>query len=311
MPPPGYAAPPSEQPLVGQAPAPAPAATRSRGKLIAGAAALLIVAGLAFLLLGSGGPQLGGPVAEAATLSSKTPGYRIHMAMEMTSSELSSPITASGGGIVDLRDNSASMSLAMDVGSQPQLTQQLGSSTFQMEMITEGGAVYVKLPDAVAAALPTSGRQWLKADLAKLSSIPGLSSLTGNPTASDPSSVLHSLRSVSDGIVDEGSQRIGGVQTTHYHADLNASALTGNLPSAERSVFRQALPPGGIPVDVWIDSSHLVRRVVMTLDLGIPGGPSVHQIVTVDLGHYGPQRAPVVPPADQVTDLTSLAQAAG
>jgi hypothetical protein len=308
LPPPGYVAPPSEQPATPVAP---PAANRGRPTLLAGAVALVVVAGLAFLLLGSGGSQLGGPVAEAATLSSKTPGYRIRMALEMTSSALSSPITATGGGVVDLRDHSASMSLAMDLGAQPQVVQQLGSSTLRMEMITEGGAVYVRLPAAAAAALPTSGRQWVRVDLAKLSSIPGLSSLGGNPTTSDPTSVLRSLRSVSDGIVDEGSQRIGRVQTEHYHADLSVSQLTGSLPSAERSVLSRALPSGGIPVDVWIDSSHLVRRVVMTLDVGVPTGPSVHEAVTVDLDHYGPQQAPVPPPSDQVTDLTSLAKAAG
>jgi hypothetical protein len=286
-------------------------AKRGRTKLLAGTVTIAVVAGLAFLLLGSGGSQLGGPVAEAATLSSNTPGYRIHMALEMTSSALSSPITATGSGVVDLRDHSASMSLAMDLGAQPQVIQQLGSSTLRMDMITEGGAVYLRLPAAVTAALPTSGRQWVKVDLAKLSSIPGLSSLAGNPTTSDPTSVLRSLRSVSDGVVDEGSQRIGRVRTEHYHSDLNVSALTGSLPTAARSVLSQALPSGGIPVDVWIDSSHLVRRVVMTLDVGVPTGPSVHETMTVDLGHYGLQQSPAAPPADQVTDLTSLANAAG
>jgi hypothetical protein len=84
---------------------------------------------------------------------------------------------------------------------QPQVIQQLGSSTLRMEMITAAGAVYVNSPRQRPPALPTSGRQWVKVDLAKLSSIPGLSSLTGNPTTS----VLRSLRSVSGGVVDEGS----------------------------------------------------------------------------------------------------------
>jgi hypothetical protein len=37
----------------------------------------------------------------------------------------------------------------------------------------------------------------------------------------------------------------------------------------------------------------------------------VHETVTVDLGHYGLQQAPVPPPPEQVTDLTSLANAGG
>jgi hypothetical protein len=49
----------------------------------------------------------------------------------------------------------------------------------------------------------------------------------------------------------------------------------------------------------------------MALDLGIPSGPSLQETVTMDLSHYGPQRAPAPPPRDQVMDLSSLAGASG
>jgi hypothetical protein len=49
----------------------------------------------------------------------------------------------------------------------------------------------------------------------------------------------------------------------------------------------------------------------MSLTLALPNGPSVQETVTVELGHYGPQRLPAAPPADQVQDLSSLAGAAG
>jgi hypothetical protein len=49
----------------------------------------------------------------------------------------------------------------------------------------------------------------------------------------------------------------------------------------------------------------------MSLDLGLPNGPSVQETVTMDLGHYGRQRPPVTPPPDQVQDLSTLAGAAG
>jgi hypothetical protein len=274
--------------------------------------AVAVVAGLAFLLLGSGASSLGSPIAQAATLSSSTPGYRMHMAVRVTSSALSSPVTATGSGVVDLRDQASSMSLTMNLGNDPQVVQALGGSTLSMDMVTDGSAIYVKLPAALTASLPTSGKQWIEVDLSKLASVPGLSSLAGNPTASDPKQILQSLRSVSDSVVDEGPNRVGGVATTHYHAQLSFSHLADALPSAERgaatkalSALQQALPTDGLPVDVWIDAQHHIRRVVMTLDLNAPAG-SLQETVTVDLDHYGPQRRPVAPASDEVFKLNGL-----
>ena len=113
--------------------------------------------------------------------------------------------------------------------------------------------------------------------------------------------------------MNEGPERVGGIATTHYHAQLSFSHLADALPSAERgaatkalSALQQALPTGGLPVDVWIDAQHLVRRVVMALDLNAPTGPSLQETVTVDLDHYGPQRRPVTPASDDVFKLNGL-----
>jgi hypothetical protein len=158
----------------------------------------------------------------------------------------------------------------------------------------------------------------MKVDLAKLSSLPGLSSLASNPTTGDPSHILQSLRSASESVVNEGQQRVNGFETTHYQAQLSLARLADGLPPAQRtaenqalSTLERALPAGQFPADVWIDEHHLVRRVLMSLTLALPNGPSVQETVTVELGHYGPQRLPAAPPADQVQDLSRLAGAAG
>ena len=286
----------------------------SHPQFIAAAVAVAVVAGLAFLLFGSGGSPVSSPIAQAATLSSSSPGYRMHMTVQVTSSALSSPITATGSGIVDLRDQASSMSLTMDLGNDPRVVQALGGSTLRMDMVTEGSAIFVKLPTALTASLPTSGKQWIEVDLAKLSSVPGLSSLAGNPTASDPRQILQSLRSVSDSVVDEGPQRIGRVATTHYHAQLSLTHLADALPAGERGAATKALsalPTGGLPIDVWIDPHHLVRRVVMALDINAPSGPSLDETVTVDLDHYGPQHRPAPPASGDVLQLNSLAGLGG
>jgi hypothetical protein len=64
-------------------------------------------------------------------------------------------------------------------------------------------------------------------------------------------------------------------------------------------------------VDVWVDPRHLVRRVLMTLDLQLPNGRSMQERVTAAFSDYGPQARPAAPPADEVLDLNSLTGASG
>ena len=206
------------------------------------------------------------------------------------------------------------MSLAMNLGDEPGVVQALGSGTFRMQMITDGTDVYLKLPSALTATMPTLGKKWVKIDLSKLSGIPGLSSLESNPTTSDPSDVLQALRSVSDSVVAEGNQRVDGVQTTHYRAELSLDHLADAVPSADRAAAQQALSgieqaagADEIPVDVWVDGQHLVRRVQMSMDLGSAAAQTMTETVTVDLSHYGPQSPPALPPSGDVQTLSSLA----
>ena len=320
VPPPGYAAEPlaEQPPPVSRVPG-APRRGRPGGrKLIAGGVGLAVLVGLAFLLLGSTGSQLTGPIAQAATLSSSTPGYRMHMSIDLTSSGLPAPITGSANGVVDLHDDAASMSLVMNLGDEPQVIQQLGSSTLRMDMIADGPDLYVKLPSALMSELPTAGKQWIEANLSKLAHVPGVSSLGSNPTTSDPSHILQYLESASDSVLNFGPARVDGVETTHYRAYLSLTHLADRVPSADQAAAQQAIsalqqadPTGDIPVDVWIDAHHLVRRVDMTMDLNLPGGQTTDESMTMDMTDYGPQARPAPPSAEQVINLNSLSSLGG
>jgi len=290
----------------------------SRSKLFAGAgiALVAVVAGLAFLLLGSGGAGVGSPIAQAATLSSNTPGYRLHMSLELTSSDLNGAISATGSGVVDLRDHATSLSMSMNLGADPQAPQQLGGSDIRADIMMVGTSAYLRFPAALGSSLPGAGK-WVKVGLGKLAGVPGLSALGTDPDTADPNQTLESLRSLSGSIVDYGQARVDGVATTHYRAYLSASRLIDDLPASERSLakpalslLQQALPGGEFPEDVWIDAHHLVRRVETTLDMSLEG-QNDQETVIVDLSDYGPQTPPAVPPASKVVDISSLAGAAG
>ncbi|MBV8429564.1 MAG: hypothetical protein JO244_00250 [Solirubrobacterales bacterium] len=302
---------------VGTAAAYAPVAARRRSgrpKLLAGGLGLAGVAALAFLLFGSGSGPLSDPVAQAATVSASSPGYRMNMTVQLNMTGLPSPITATAQGIADLRDHSASMSMAMDFSSVPQVASVLGSGTMRMAMVMNGGVIYVRLPQALTDRLPSlAGKPWVKMDFSKMAGVPGVSSFTSNPTMSDPTQALSYLRAASDSISNQGQQVVDGLLTTHYHAELSLDRLAANVPGPEKDLITQALSKleqatglHDLPVDVWVDAHHLVRREFMSLDVHTPRGPELQETVTADLSDYGPQPRPTPPPAGQVQDMSSL-----
>jgi hypothetical protein len=297
-------------------PSPAPR-RRLRSKLVAGGVVMLVGVGVAFVALGSTNTPVSDPIAQAATLSSGTPGYRMNMLLTISSPTVSTPVSISADGIVDLRDRAASMSFAMDVSQQPQLEQELGSATMRMSMLLDGGTMYMELPQALTNAAPTLGdRPWIKMDLGKLANVPGLSSLGNNQAMSDPSHVLEYLRAASNGVSNEGKQMVDGVLTTHYSAMVSLDQLSANVPADEQAKVQQVLSElaqstgmQSFPINVWIDANHLVRRVEMEMSMHAASGAAVQEDMTADFSHYGPQPRPTPPPADQVTDLDSLIHA--
>jgi hypothetical protein len=310
VPPPGYVPPPgaaSSSPAGPTPPAsPSPASPpRSAGgaavdqirsrrpgprKLIAAGLGLAAAVAAVLVLFGSTSNQVTDPVAQAATVSASTPGYRINMSLSMNLSALGAPVLASGTGVVDPPAHAASMSMTMDFSQVPQVAQALGGTTVRIAMIIDGQNVFEKLPQALLDKVPgLAGKSWLEVNLAKYTGVPGLSSLGSGPATGDPAQLLRYLRA-SGGVTDEGAQVVDGVPTTHYRAELNL------------------LGQSDIPVDVWVDAHHLVRRIVMSITLGADG-QSVQEAITADLSDYGPQSEPTPPPADQVQSLTSLAAA--
>lgn len=277
-------------------------------KLLAGALALIGAVVAAFVLLGSTDSQVTDPVAQAATLSTSTPGFRLNLHMTMTSPVLPAPVVVSGRAVIDARDRAASMSFSINA---PELASQLGSDGMRMTMLLDGGVMYMKFPAVLGSRLPAlAGKQWLKFDIAKLKGLPGMSSFGNNPTMTDPSQMLQYLRAASAGVSNLGHERIDGVETTHYRATVSLDRLLSTeLPSSDQSLVRQLQQSTGLnefPMDVWIDSHHLVRRVAMSLALHVDNGQALQENVTADITDYGPQPRPTPPPADQVADFGSL-----
>ena len=242
-------------------------------------------------------------------MSSAAAGYKVALTLHET--------IPSAGAIV--ANGTGSFSPAAHQGAvtmQMMLPPGAGLSTLQLQMVLDRGNMYMKFPPALASKLP-GGKPWLYINLAqagKAAGFAGLGSLlNSSSTFSNPGQYLNFLRATAAGSVkDLGQATVDGVSTTHYHAKVDLSKLPQTVSASQRKAMQQlvnTLASKGaatqLPMDVWIDSSHLVRRVESTFSQTV-GGQTVSIAMTEDFLSYGAQPAPVVPPASQTENLLSL-----
>ena len=282
-------------------------------RLIPIAAAL---AAAAVALSGCGSSSVTGvvdPVAKAATISNQASGMRMTLAMRMKTSALPVPINAKGSGSFSLVNHTGAFGLTLDLGNIPQVSALLGGSTLTIDEILSGTTIYLKLPPALARNPALHGKPWAKINLAnagKALGLGGFSSLLNNPASSDPSQLLRYLRAASSSVTKVGTATVDGFQTTHYRGRIQLARVPNAFPAAQRAQVRQTISAlqqlahvSSIPVDVWIDGQHLVRREALSFNENV-AGQKVTVALRVDVPQYGPQPAPQLPPASQVADLT-------
>lgn len=283
--------------------------------------AAMACGGSAIAAAGCGGGGVIDPVAQAATASANAPGSLMKFSIQFVSPALATAITGRGTGSFDVRDHAGSVSFDMSLGNEPQVIQALGSSTLHLDEVIRGLTFYIKLPSALTGRLPGITKPWMKLDLKNFASqtgVPSLSSLATNPVSSDPSQFLQYLRAVSGTVRYQGNEPVDGFRTTHYHALIDLNRVVDQLPPSSRNGVQQAISGleklislKTIPVDVWIDGQHMVRRMQITIAETLPTGQSLNGQITLDVVKYGPQPLPSLPPANQVSDIGSLLHTGG
>ena len=278
--------------------------SRAAASLIAACCAAAAVLAIS----GCGASNAIDPVARAADLSSASPGYRIVLDMQVSMPSLSQPISATGTGSFTPAAHTGSFALAIDTAGVPSL----GTGSLRLQEVIKGTAVYVKIPAALASRLPGAGaRPWLKLDLSNALGSSALSSLGANPLSGDPGQLLAYLRA-SGGVTKVGTEQVAGYATTHYTGHVNLDQVAARVPSAQRAAVQSAISQlqaegiaGQIPIDAWIDGHGFVREMAMHLKAS-PAGQTVSTAIRILIPQYGPQPAPTVPPASQVTDASGL-----
>ena len=193
------------------------------------------------------------------------------------------------------------------------VTGDLGSAgDWKLEAIQDGDTAYVKFP-LIADQLP-AGKTWIKGDAKTLSSADaGQLKQFGSFAGTDPRDVLGLLKAVSGSITAVGSDKIRGVETSHYRATIDTAKLAQLVPAAQRQSLGgldQTARQAGVtalPVDVWVDADQLVRKLSIDLDAKQPGtGMAVKASLVVELYDYGTPLDLKLPPADEVVDAATL-----
>jgi hypothetical protein len=242
------------------------------------------------------------PVAQAAEVTGAQKGG-IAMTIDGRISAAGQTVPMRGSGTFDRAGKLGQMTITTSAGGQD----------IKMDEITKGHTIYVT-SDAFKGKLP-DGKTWMKLDLDAAARSQGidLSALTGGSGAEqDPTQVLEYLQGAGTS-TKVGDETINGVPTTHYHAviDLRKAAAKGGA-DAEKAIaqLQKAAGISSLPLDVWIDEDHLVRRESMKYDMTVQG-QRASMAMTVDMTRYGVD-VTAKPPADGDTlDAAKLLSSMG
>jgi hypothetical protein len=214
------------------------------------------------------------------------------------------------------------MSLDMDMASIIPGTAPGGAT---VSTVFDGKAIYMRFPDELAAGLP-EGKRWARIDLAALSSEAGIdvAALSAQFNSSDPLANIALLTGAAGEVTELGTEDVRGISTRHLRMTVDlqkateqvASRLAG--PNAERlkAAVTQAATTVGVtqlPIEAWIDSDGLPRRLVYEMDLskakvpGAEGAPAAGTAkVNMEFFDFGKDINVSIPPAGETIDLAEL-----
>jgi hypothetical protein len=222
-----------------------------------------------------------------ATLTTRGPGVPVTGRSSMTASD------AIGPGAV-----SAQLSVPLN---QPKGGQQ----SYLVRVIVRGGVMYLQPPKRFAG-LVSPHRRWWAVPLDRLSAYeasPRIGQLVRAAAAiNDPSAYLGYLAQFASTMNELGRATVDGIHTIHYKALATLGQAAGAMPPALSGILGPALraaaavhSSGLLAVDVWIDPSHLIRRLHLSMSAAGQGGRPIELSLQQDYVSYLGVPAPAAP----------------
>jgi hypothetical protein len=167
-------------------------------------------------------------------------------------------------------------------------------------MVQTPTSLYLHLPPDVRPKL--GGKRWAKVDLRAAARRLGLSadSLASQSRQADARSYLDSLRGVAS-LHAAGVATVGGVSTRHYAGRISNQRMMKVVDPAMRARVQAVLGSGAVRLDAWLDHSGRPRRIEERFALQ----RTIQLDVVLDFFGYGRPVHISIPPAAEVTDITS------
>jgi hypothetical protein len=271
-----------------------------------------------------------GNLASAATENcNKVESGRLRMSWQVSGGGLPSPVEATFTGEFD---NKAKRShLNMDLaplfkalgesgGGEAGAAAAAGAGT--LEIVTDGDTTYVK--SALFGALLGAGEgKWVKFTAGGGA---GSAGFTQNLFGGDVCDFTGVLSAVGD-VRRVGTETIDGVATVHFQAvvDLTKAASAAGASAEGQESFKEFIAGSGlekVPVEVWVGSDGIFRRVRITLEnfdlgqlqlTGATGAPTgsaptkkVKLTMTISFTDVNERVTVELPPAGQVVEPGGL-----
>lgn len=277
-----------------------------RGQISVSAA--MAAAVLTFTGCGASGSGSGGVQEDAFTLVTTTASKTVaaktaKAAFVVDVNTTSRDLKVNGAGVVDFANNALSVTFPLPASS--------GISGSIDEVLVKG-ILYLRLPEDARAK--TGGHEWVSIDPAKLT---GASKSAASSYNQDLTSNLTALRAASRKITVRGTQRVRGVETTHYHAliDLQRAWKLHGIRQETIQQY-QALLGDTLPEDVYLDAQGRTRRVEVTIkpEAGsAAAGELKSESVSIDFYDFGKANVAgiVAPPKSQTIDFSKTPLAGG
>jgi len=265
----------------------------------------LVGLSLATAACGGGAANALQSVASAATKTAGTQSVRFHMDLSETVGPVG-PLDIAGDGVSDNTTHSADMTIDLSAIATLAGSQATNPDQWKARMILDGTGssplLYIRMP---ALDQYLSGKTWVKADLGALAQKGGvnLSQLLQTAGNEDPTKALQLLQSVGN-VTKVGTATIDGVDTTEYTGSVDVKKAAATVGSSYGKLLQQSKDTT-IPIDVWIGSDGLVRRLRENFSYPVDGTPSSTSL-TLSLTDFGVQATITPPAADQTVDFNKL-----
>ena len=264
----------------------------------------IAAAALSTAACGGGGGANGLPsVASAATKTAGAKSLRFHMDLRETVGPVG-PLDIVGDGISDNSTHSADMTINLSAVATLAGSQAVNPDQWTARMILDGTGssplLYIRMP---ALDQYLSGKAWVRADLGALAKKGGLSQLLQTAGNEDPTKALQLLSAIGS-VTKVGTATVDGVSATEYTGSIDVKKAAAAVGSSYGKLLQKSTD-ATIPVDVWVGSDGLVRRLRENFSYPVDGTASTTSL-TLSLTDFGIKTAITPPAADKTMDFSKV-----